>query len=182
MGSAVDRLVDRIGAVTNTVASAARWSSVTFAAAAVVLVGVLRLEPGLGFGWSFSGWWVLGLFLFVPAAILFVLARSAASLGGLAAEWPERFSAATDAGVDSVTEVVGAVRTAAAERRGFVSLATGVWGMRKVAAALKDLPGAAAPAVAALSPGYLLVTAAAVVAGVGLVVLAGGLVLLRLIL
>ena len=122
------------------------------------------------------------LMLFVPSAVMYAFSRSAAKLGTLAAEWPQRVGDVADAGLDSAIEVVGGVRTAVADRRGLVGLAQGVWGLRTAVGSVRGVIGDAMPAVATLNPSFLLATAVSVLAGLAIVLAAMGLVLLRVVL
>ena len=58
----------------------------------------------------------------------------------------------------------------------------GIWNLRGVANEIRGLMGDAAPAAATFSPGVLLATGLAVVAGIGLMALATLAVILRLVL
>lgn len=180
MQDRIEALVARLIDLTDAVAIGARWSAVSAAGAALVVAAVLRLEPGLGFGWSFAGWWIPALMLFVPAAVMYAFSRSARQLGNLAAEWPQRVGDVADTGVDSAIEVVGGIRAVVSERRGLIGFAQGVWGLRSAVGSVRSAIGDAMPAVATLNPTFLLATAASVVGGGALVAAAAGLVVLRL--
>ncbi len=175
------RLMTQVTDLADAVAAAARRSALVIAGAALLLAVVLRAEPGVGFGWSFPGWWILALAPFAPAAILYGFSRSAAKLVGAVRAWPERVAGAVNAGLDATVEFSGAVRTAVVARRGLVGLATALWGMRRVIGDIRGVAGEAVPALAAASPGYLLLAAVSALGGVMLVVLAVGVLVLRIL-
>ncbi len=172
----VGRLIDLIAWV----AGAARWSAAMISVSALVIVAVLRLEPEAGFGWSFTGWWVPALVLLGPPAVVLAFSISAAKLAELARSWPDRLAEVAGAGLESASEVVGSAQSVVGQRRGFMGLAKGVWALRKIALSARGLTGDAAPALAAFSPAFLLLTLLSVIAGTLLVTLAAGLVLLRI--
>jgi hypothetical protein len=182
MTARIQALVGRLIELIGWVASAARWSAAVITLAGVVISGVLRLEPETGFGWSFTGWWLPALVLFVPAVIVLAFSISAAKLAELARSWPDRLGDVADAGLESAEEVVGSVRSVVGHRRGFMGLAKGLSAMRRIALSAREFSGDAAPALASFSPAFLLLTLLAVLTGALLVVVAAGLVLLRIVL
>lgn len=181
MQDRIAALVDRVLDLAATVARYARRATAIIAVAGLVVVAVLRLEPPLGFGWDFAGWWVLALLALAPAVVVGWFALGAGRIGEVVRGWPQRLAGAADAGLDAAIEVASSAKTALDRRRGFLGLATGIWGLRTLAGEIRGLMGEALPTVAAFSPLSLLATALAVVAGIGLVVLAGLLVLVRVV-
>lgn len=181
MQQRVASLVGRVLDLADTVARYGRRAAAVIGGAALVVAGVLRLEPPLGFGWNVPGWWLLALLALVPAAIVAWFAISAGRIGVVVQGWPQRLAGAADAGLDTAIEVAGAARSAIERRRGFLGLANGVWGLRKLAGEVRGLLGETAPTFAAFSPPYLLATALSLLAGIGLLALATLLVLTRLV-
>ncbi len=74
------------------------------------------------------------------------------------------------------------MRSVLIERRGLVGVAKSAWSMRRAVGDLRDVAGGALPSLVALSPAYLLLTAAAGLVGPAVVVAAFGVLLLRLLL
>ncbi|HSF87609.1 MAG TPA: hypothetical protein VLG28_18360 [Acidimicrobiia bacterium] len=180
MDERITGLVRRVTDLAAAASQTAQWAAITFLGAALVLVAVLRLEPGLGFGWAFPGWWVPALLTLGPAIILFVFAMSAGRLARIVDEWPDRLAGAADTSLDVALELAGSTKAALTEQRGLGRLAHGVWSLRRAAGEMRGLFGDAAPAFAAFTPSYLLLTLIGLVAGGLLSMVAGALVLLRI--
>jgi hypothetical protein len=161
----IDTLIRSLVDIATMVSTAARGAAIAFGLGALLAVLVMRLEPPAGFGGAFPGWWIVALALFAPAIILAIWSFNVGKIVEASKTWPHEIAQATRSGVDSTTEVLGAVKSAVAERRGLGRLVKGVWGMRSVAGSLREIAGDAVPAMAAFSPFSLLATAAAVLGG-----------------
>ncbi len=180
--SRIAMLVGRLTDLATSVAGLARRASIVSAVAALVVVIVLRVEPGLGFGWSPPGWWIPATATAAPSVVLWMFSMSAGSLARVVRDWPAKLGDAAEASVDAAAEVVGSAQVAVARRRGVAGLVGAVWRMRRVVGEVRELLGGAAPALAVFSPLYLLVTLVAIVAGTMLTIAAAGLLLLRIVL
>lgn len=178
----VDALVRRVTGLAAAVADSVRWASVVALLAALVVIVTLRAEPEVGFGWAFSGWWLLALAALVPAAVLYVFSRGVRSAASFAENWSAHLAGAADTALDASTAAIDEVRWIFERRRSLLGVAQGLWGLRGVLGDVRGLMGEAAPALATFSPGSLLATAAAAVAAVGLVAVAVAVVLLRILL
>ena len=174
-------LVQRLRDLSELVITAAWAGAMGFGVAALVAALVIGLDAPLGFGWRFFGWWVLALILFVPAVIVWWFARNVRLLRDTAAELPERFAGLADDAVTELVAVASSARDTVANRRGLLQLVSGALQLRRLAGTFADIAGAAAPVTAALAPTSLLLTAAAAVAGIGVLGLAFVLVAARVL-
>ncbi len=175
-------LMDRLRDLSELIITAAWTGAMGFGVAALLATLVMRLEPPLGFGWSFIGWWLVAAVLFVPALVVWWFARNARMLRSTIAELPQRLSGLADSAITELVGVASAARDAIQHRRGLGQLVTGAWQMRRVTGAFREVAGTAAPVTATFAPTSLLVTAVAAVAGIGVLVLAAVLVLARIVL
>lgn len=177
----IDALVQRLVDIAAMLSKAARGVAIGFALAALVAVLVLRIEPPVGFGWSFPGWWITALALFAPAAIVLLWSFNAGKIVKAAQTWPHEIANATTSGVEATTEVLGAVKSTVSEKRGLGRLVRGMWGMRSVAGSVRSIAGDTVPVMAAMTPSSLIVTAAGILAGLAVVGIALLLALARLL-
>ena len=181
MSSPVDALAARLTAITAVVVRAARRAAAATAIAALVAGGVLLLPEPVGFGRRGVLWVFLAVVLFAPAGIVFVFSRTVAGLGDLVEGWRRHVASIADEATRSIADLAGTVQAAVMERRGVGRLVTGLLGLRRVLASFREIMGTAAPAAAAVSPWLLGLSALAVVAGVGVGLVAVVLALVRVI-
>jgi lysylphosphatidylglycerol synthetase-like protein (DUF2156 family) len=162
----------RLTAVANIVSLAARRAALVAGVAALAVAILLGAEPRLGFGWGAGVAITLGLMVAVPAGVLLVFSVSTARLGKMVAGLPNLAIDVASEALDRTVGLAGAVQTSVTERRGIRRLLSGIWGLRRLVGRFRELAGEAMPAVAAMSPAFLLATALAVFAGVGVVLVA----------
>lgn len=170
--NAIGTLMLRLTTVTSIVSLAGRRAALVAGAAALAVAILLGAEPAVGFGWGAGPAIVIGLVLMLPAVVLLVFSISTKRLGAVVGGLPDLAIDVTSDALDKTIGLAGTVQSAVTERKGVLRLLSGIWGLRGLVGRFREVAGDAMPALAAVNPAFLLATALAVFAGVGVLMLA----------
>jgi len=172
-------LIERLTSVTGLVSRAALRAAAVAGAAALAVTTLVGAGPPTGFGVGVAATLFIGFLCLLPAGVLLAFSLSTAHLGRMVADLPAVVRDVAEDALDQTVGLAGTVQAAVAERRGIPRLLRGIWGLRGLAGRFRDMAGQTAPAVLAVNPFFLAVTAIAVFGGVGVLLLALLLALVR---